>query len=68
VAYDLAALIPGTRATWLLVAVLLTAFTFALFAAACDRSGRTITASFLAAGHGRLARLLFLFGSGDRKA
>jgi hypothetical protein len=56
VAYDLAALIPGTRATWLLVAVLLTAFTFALFAAACDRSGRTIIASFLAAG-------VWLFGA-----
>jgi hypothetical protein len=48
--YDLAALIPGTRATWLLVAVALTALFFALFAFICDRTGHKIIAAFLAAG------------------
>jgi hypothetical protein len=48
--YDFAALVPGTRATWLLVAVALTALFFALFAFICDRTGHKIIAAFLAAG------------------
>jgi hypothetical protein len=43
--YDFAALIPGTRATWLLVAVALTALFFALFAFICDRTGHAAGAS-----------------------
>jgi hypothetical protein len=43
-------LVAGTGATWLLVAVALTALFFALFAFICDRTGHKIIAAFLAAG------------------
>jgi len=50
VVHDLAASIPVTRTTWLLVAVALTALFFALFAFICDRTGHKIIAALLAAG------------------
>ena len=48
-AYTLALLIPGTGATWLLIAVVFTALTFALFAFAFYRTGHTVIAALLEA-------------------
>ncbi len=48
-AYALALLVPGTGATWLLIAVVFTTFTFALFAFAFYRTGHTVIAAWLEA-------------------
>ena len=47
--YELALLVLSMRTTWLLIAVVLTALTFALFAFAFDRTGRTVIAALLEA-------------------
>jgi hypothetical protein len=43
--YALALLVPGPGATWLLIAVVFTTFTFALFAFAFYRTGHTVIAA-----------------------
>jgi hypothetical protein len=48
-AYALALLVPGPGATWLLIAVVFTTFTFALFAFAFYRTGHTVIAALLEA-------------------
>jgi hypothetical protein len=47
---DLAALLPTSKATWLLIATGVATLAFALSAFACDRSGHKIIGPFLAAG------------------
>jgi hypothetical protein len=47
---DLLALLPTTKATWLLVIAGLTMLAFGLSAFACDRLGHKIISPFLAAG------------------
>jgi hypothetical protein len=47
---DLIALLPTSKATWVLVTSGVTTLAFALSAFACDRSGHTIISPFFAAG------------------
>ncbi len=47
---DLTALLPTSKATWLLVLTSVTVLAFALSAFACDRLGHKIISPFLAAG------------------
>ena len=47
---DLVALLPTSKATWVLVTSGVTTLAFALSAFACDRSGHTIISPFFAAG------------------
>ena len=47
---DLVALLPTSRATWVLVVTGGTTLAFALSAFACDRSGHKIISPFFAAG------------------
>jgi hypothetical protein len=61
---DLPTLLPTSRATWLLILAVVTAFAFTLSAFAYDRLGYKIISPFLAAGawlSGALAVLLWFW-------
>jgi hypothetical protein len=61
---DLPALLPTSRAAWLLILAVVTTFAFTLSAFACDRLGYKIISPFLAAGawlSGALAVLVWFW-------